>query len=107
MHTILLKYKNNINIFNRTLNRKYYVEKKKLNVYIYSKHTHQGNTMRTNVIIDDILMKNARQLSGMKTKRETIESALKLLIKVKSQAFIKKYRGRLKWEGDLENMRKD
>ena len=63
--------------------------------------------MRTNVVIDDTLMKNAKQVTGFRTKKETIESALKLLIKVKSQSFIKKYRGKLKWEGDLETMRRD
>jgi len=63
--------------------------------------------MRTNVVIDDSLMKEARKISGLRTKKETIESALKLLIKVKSQSFIKKYKGKLKWEGDLESMRRD
>jgi Arc/MetJ family transcription regulator len=63
--------------------------------------------MRTNIVIDDTLMHDARQISGFHTKRETIESALKLMIKVKSQSFIKKYRGKLKWQGDLESMRKD
>ena len=63
--------------------------------------------MRTNIIIDDSLMSNAREIAGLKTKKETIETALKLLIKVKSQAFIKKFRGKLKWEGDLESMRRD
>ena len=63
--------------------------------------------MRTNIVIDDGLMNDARKISGFRTKRETIESALKLLIKVKSQSFIKKYRGKLKWEGDLESMRRD
>jgi Arc/MetJ family transcription regulator len=63
--------------------------------------------MRTNIVIDDTLMKDAKQISGLHTKKETIESALKLLIKVKSQSFIKKYRGKLKWEGDLESMRRN
>ncbi len=63
--------------------------------------------MRTNVVLDDALMNDARKISGLRTKKETIESALKLLIKVKSQVFIRKYRGKLKWEGDLEGMRLD
>ncbi|HEX2960081.1 MAG TPA: type II toxin-antitoxin system VapB family antitoxin [Chitinispirillaceae bacterium] len=63
--------------------------------------------MRTNIIIDDELMNEAKQVSGLRTKKETIESALKLLIKVKSQNKIKKYRGKLQWEGDLESMRTD
>ena len=63
--------------------------------------------MRTNIVIDDTLMKDALIASGLNTKKETIESALKLLIKVKSQSIIKKYKGNLKWEGDLEKMRED
>jgi Arc/MetJ family transcription regulator len=63
--------------------------------------------MRTNIVIDDALMENAKMVSGFQTKKETIESALKLLIKVKAQSGIKKYRGKLKWEGDLESMRRD
>jgi Arc/MetJ family transcription regulator len=63
--------------------------------------------MRTNIVIDDALMKDAKMVSGFHTKKETIESALKLLIKVKSQSYIKKFRGKLKWEGDLESMRRD
>jgi Arc/MetJ family transcription regulator len=63
--------------------------------------------MRTNIVIDDTLMKDAKLISGFQTKKETVESALKLLIKVKSQTYIKKYRGKLKWEGDLESMRRD
>lgn len=63
--------------------------------------------MRTNIVINDTLMHDAKLIMGFKTKKETIESALKLLIKVKSQSFIKKYKGKLKWEGDLESMRRD
>ena len=63
--------------------------------------------MRTNIVIDDELMNSSRHISGCKTKKKTIESALKLLISVKSQSFIKKYRGKLKWDGDLESMRRD
>lgn len=63
--------------------------------------------MRTNIVIDDALMSDAKQLTGFRTKKETIEEALRLLIKVKSQSFIKKFRGKLRWEGDLESMRRD
>jgi Arc/MetJ family transcription regulator len=63
--------------------------------------------MRTNVVLEDVLMQNAKQACGCKTKKDTIELALRLLIKVKSQAHIKKYKGKLKWEGDLNSMRRD
>jgi len=63
--------------------------------------------MRTNVIIDDTLMNKARKVSGCKTKKETIEEALKLLVSQKDQAQIRKVRGKLNWEGNLEEMRLD
>ena len=63
--------------------------------------------MRTNIVIDDTLMSEAIQLSGHKTKKDTVEEGLKLLIAIKSQARIRKYRGKLKWEGDLDKMRED
>ncbi len=63
--------------------------------------------MRTNVVIDDRLMQSALELSGLKTKKDTIEAGLKLLVQLKSQAKIKKYRGKLNWIGNLDNMRSD
>lgn len=63
--------------------------------------------MRTNIVIDDTLMSEAIQLSGHKTKKDTVEEGLKLLIAIKSQARIRKFRGKLKWEGDLDKMRED
>ena len=63
--------------------------------------------MRTNIIIDDNLMAKAINVSGCKTKKETVEEALKLLITMKNQAKIRKYRGTLNWEGDLDKLRKD
>ena len=63
--------------------------------------------MRTNVVIDDKLMNKAKKVSGFKTKKETIEEALKLLVAQKEQSEIRKLRGKLKWEGNLEEMRLD
>ena len=63
--------------------------------------------MRTNVVIDDNLMNKAKKVSGLKTKKETIEEALKLLVAQKEQSEIRKLRGKLKWEGNLEEMRLD
>lgn len=61
--------------------------------------------MRTNIVIDDELMNDAIRLTGAKTKREAVEIALKSLIELKKQENIKKFRGKLKWEGDLNDMR--
>jgi Arc/MetJ family transcription regulator len=63
--------------------------------------------MRTNVVIDDFLMKSALKASGVKTKKDAIEQGLKLLVQVKSQKKIKNLRGKLKWSGNLDAMRLD
>ncbi len=63
--------------------------------------------MRTNIVIDDTLMNHALKLSGLKTKKEVVEEALKLLVQVRKQAKLKKLRGKLKWEGDLGKLRTD
>ena len=63
--------------------------------------------MRTNIVIDDTLMMEALSVSDYKTKKETVEAALKLLIALKNQASIRNFRGKLFWDGDLEKMRLD
>ncbi len=63
--------------------------------------------MRTNVVIDDKLMKSAMNASGLKTKKDAIEAGLQLLVKFKLQAKARKYRGKLKWSGNLDEMRSD
>ena len=78
-----------------------------LDVYDCPDDTHEESAMRTNIVVDDALMAGAQDLAGMKTKKETVEQALRLLISVKKQAHMRKYRGRLTWEGDLDRMRTD
>jgi Arc/MetJ family transcription regulator len=63
--------------------------------------------MRTNIAIDDKLMSEAAKLSQLKTKKAVVEEGLKLLIRIKKQEHIRKLKGKLKWEGDLEKMRLD
>jgi Arc/MetJ family transcription regulator len=63
--------------------------------------------MRTNIVIDDELMKQAMRASGAATKREAVETALRLLVGLKPQERIRGLRGKLKWEGDLDAMRRD
>ena len=63
--------------------------------------------MRTNIVIDDDLMKEAMSLSNIKTKKAVVEFGLRLLIQMKKQEQIKSLRGKLKWNGDLEKMRLD
>ena len=61
--------------------------------------------MRTNIVIDDSLMHDALQATGLKTKKEAVELGLKLLIKLNQQEAIKAFRGKLTWDGDLEALR--
>ena len=63
--------------------------------------------MRTNIVINDELMNDAIKLSGFKTKKAVVEEGLKLLVKLKKQQRIKDLRGKLKWEGNLDEMRLD
>lgn len=63
--------------------------------------------MRTNVVIDDNLMKSALEISGMKTKKDAIEAGLKLLVRFNRQAKVRDLRGTLKWIGNLDEMRTD
>ena len=63
--------------------------------------------MRTNVVLDDYVMNTALEIGGLKTKKATIENALKLFIQVKGQQKIKGLRGKIKWEGNLDEMRRD
>jgi Arc/MetJ family transcription regulator len=61
--------------------------------------------MRTNIEINDKLMKDVLKATGAKTKKEAVELGLKALIQLKKQENIKNFRGALKWSGDLDEMR--
>jgi Arc/MetJ family transcription regulator len=61
--------------------------------------------MRTNIVIDDKLMREAMRATGLNTKRAVVEEGLRLLIQVKGQAGIRKLRGRIQWQGNLDELR--
>ena len=61
--------------------------------------------MRTNVEIDDELMRDALRATGLKTKRAVIEAGLKMLVRVKGQEDILRLAGKVRWEGDLDENR--
>jgi len=63
--------------------------------------------MRTNIVIDDRLMSEALKLSGAKSKREAVELGLRTLVRIRRQEGLRKLRGKLHWEGDLDAMRRD
>jgi Arc/MetJ family transcription regulator len=57
--------------------------------------------VRTNIDIDDQLMRQAMKSSGARTKRAVVEEGLRLLILTRSQKSIRRLRGTVDWEGDL------
>ena len=61
--------------------------------------------MRTNIDIDDRLMRRAMRSSGARTKRAVVEEALRLLVQTKGQSGIRHLRGKIAWEGDLDASR--
>ncbi|MEY4561143.1 MAG: hypothetical protein RLZZ618_420 [Pseudomonadota bacterium] len=63
--------------------------------------------MRTNIVIDDKLMKDALKATGVKTKREVVELGLQTLVNLKKQEQFRQLRGKITWEGDLDAMRSD
>ena len=63
--------------------------------------------MRTNIVIDDQLMADTLRATGLKTKREAVELGLRTLLRLQQQEEIRRFRGKLHWEGDLEAMRAD
>jgi len=63
--------------------------------------------MRTNIEIDDKLMADTLRATGLRTKREAVEFALRTLLRLRQQASLKRLRGKVDWQGDLEVMRRD
>ena len=63
--------------------------------------------MRTNIVIDDKLMKETLKATGLKTKREVVEQGLRTLLRLRQQEEIRRCRGKLAWQGDLDAMRTD
>ncbi len=63
--------------------------------------------MRTNIVIDDKLMRGALRATGLRTKRDAVELGLRTLLRLSKQAQIQRLRGKLHWQGDLNAMRTD
>lgn len=63
--------------------------------------------MRTNIEIDDQLMKRAMRSAKTRTKRATVEEGLRLLIRLKGQQGIRRFRGKVRWHGNLEESRRN
>jgi Arc/MetJ family transcription regulator len=63
--------------------------------------------MRTNIDIDDELIGKAMALTGLRTKKAVVDEALKLLVQLRAQEKLRDLRGKIHWEGDLDEMRRD
>ena len=63
--------------------------------------------MRTNIVIDDKLMTDALRVTGLRTKREAVELGLRTVLRLSKQADIRRLRGKVQWQGDLDAMRRD
>ena len=61
--------------------------------------------MRTNVVLDELLVEKTKALTGIKTTRAVIDEALRVLIQLREQTQVRDLRGRLHWEGDLAMLR--
>lgn len=61
--------------------------------------------MRTNIEIDDEVMREVRRLTGAKSKREAVDVALRELVARHRRLEVLKLRGKVRWEGDLESSR--
>jgi len=62
--------------------------------------------MRTNIDIDDGLMRQAMRTTGVRTKRAAVEEGLRLLIRTRGQRSIRRLRGKVAWDGDLDESRR-
>lgn len=63
--------------------------------------------MRTNIEIDDDLMKKALKYSKLKTKKEVINEALNAYVKYQMRLNLLSLQGKVKWVGDLDKMRRN
>lgn len=61
--------------------------------------------MRTNIVIDDKLMRDTLKATGARTKREVVELGLRTLLRLRQQEEIRRHRGTLDWQGNLDAMR--
>ena len=61
--------------------------------------------MRTNIEIDDDLIRRAMHLAGLRTKRAVVEAGLQALIRLKEQEEILSLAGKVRWDGNLDESR--
>ena len=62
--------------------------------------------MRTNIELDDALVVRALAVTGLRTKKAVVHEGLRLLVALREQEEIRSLRGQLRWEGDLDELRR-
>jgi len=62
--------------------------------------------MRTNIVIEEKLIEQARRLTSLPTKKAVVDEALRTLIRLKKQEKVLALRGRIRWQGDLDELRR-
>ena len=83
------------------------IAKLRLTIQHMCRYTYPLPIMRTNIIIDDRLMEETLRATGLKTKKEAVDAALRILLRVSEQERIRHLRDKVDWQGDLEVMRAD
>ena len=68
-------------------------------------HTHGGAPLRTNIVLDEELVREAQKLTALPSKKAVVDEALRTLIRLKKQHAILSLRGKIEWRGDLEAFR--
>jgi len=62
--------------------------------------------MQAHIMLDEALVERAKQLTGIKTTEGVISEALRTLVQLREQAGVRALRGKLRWEGNLDEMRR-
>lgn len=65
----------------------------------------QSETLRTNIVIDKKLVGAALKATGLKTRRELVDYALRELLRHKQQRKLLELKGTVEWQGNLDEMR--
>ncbi len=63
--------------------------------------------MRTNIVIDDELLRRATELTGLSTKKAVVQEALEDLVRTKQQERVLGLRVKIHWSGDLDALRQE
>ena len=61
---------------------------------------------RTNINLDDGLVRKGMQITGLRSKRELVDLALRELVRKEDQKTILSLEGAIRWEGNLDDLRK-